>query len=165
MMQRYGYKNPNLVPEIREKYTKTLLQNYGVTNPLKNKEIYQKHIDTMKKNNSYTTSKDEEIIYKELLEKYGYKNVIRQYKDKRYPFLCDFYIPSEDLFIEVNRHPSHGTHPFDKENPEDLKLLEKLKQDNSRWSQMIIDVWTKRDVNKLNIARKNKLNYKVIYSY
>ena len=32
--------------------------------------------------------------------------------DGRYPYYCDFYIPSEDLFIELNAHPSHGSKPI-----------------------------------------------------
>lgn len=48
--------------------------------------------------------------YKTELESlYGSDNVISQYQDKRYKnpktgvlFNCDFYIPSEDLFIELN---------------------------------------------------------------
>ena len=162
-LERYGNKNINLVPEIREKYTNTLLKNYGVTNPLKNKEIYAKHITTMKARGSFTNSKPEEDYYKYLLSIYDENDITRQYSDERYPFNCDFYIKSEDLFIELNYHPSHHTHPFDETNEEDIFLLESLKQENSEWSNMIIDVWGKRDVNKLNTAIKNNLNYKVIY--
>ena len=162
-LKRYGNKNINLVPEIRDKYTKTLLKNYGVTNPLKNKEIYDKHILTMKENGSFTTSKPEEDYYKYLLSMYDEDDIIRQYSDKRYPFNCDFYIKSEDKFIELNYHPSHNKHPFDETNEEDIKLLESLKYENSDWSNMIIDVWCNRDVHKLNTAIKNNLNYKVIY--
>lgn len=163
MLERYGKRSPNLVPEIREKYTKTLLEHYGVTNPLKNKEIYDRHIETMKLNGSFNTSEPEELFYKSLLEKYNKDDIIRQYKDERYPFNCDFYIKSEDLFIELNYHPSHNDHPFDKNNKEDLFLLDKLKEENSNWSNMIIDVWTVRDVKKLEIANKNNLNYIVMY--
>lgn len=163
MLEKYGNTNVNLVPEIKEKYKQTLLKNYGVTNPLKNIDIYNKHIMTMKENNSFRKSKDEEELYKQLCEKYGQDDVIRQYKDERYPYNCDFYIKSKDLFIEVNIHPSHGKHPFDKNNQEDILLLEKLKKDNSDWSKMIIDVWTIRDVEKLECAKRNNLNYETIY--
>jgi len=163
MLERYGQKSPNLVPESRDKYTKTLLKNYGVTNPLKNKDIWNQHFETMKKNNSFNKSKPEEELYKCLLEMYDESDIVRQYSDERYPFDCDFYIKSEDKFIEVNYHPSHGGHPFDENNSDDLKLLEQLKKDNTDWSNMIIDVWTKRDVQKRNYATLNNLNYEVIY--
>ena len=46
-------------------------------------------------------------------------DIIRQYYDKdRYPFNCDFYIKSKDLFIEYQGHPSHGYCPFNRNNRE-----------------------------------------------
>lgn len=163
MIERYGFSNPNSCPELRKKYTETLLKNYNVTNPLKNKEIYDKHIQTMKDNNSFKKSKDEEELYIKLCEQYGKENIIRQYSDERYPFNCDFYVKSEDLFIEVNIHPSHNTHPFNPEDKNDIELLEKLIEENTEWSRMIIDVWTVRDYKKQQIAKDNNLNYITIY--
>lgn len=162
-LERYGNRNLNLVPEIREKYKQTLLKNYGVENPLQNRELCEKHLKTLIDNNSYGKSSFEENYYEELCDKYGVDDVIRQYKEERYPFNCDFYIKSEDLFIEINKHPSHNTHPFNPQDENDIALLEKLKEDNSRWSNMIIDVWTIRDVEKQRIAKENNLNYRVIY--
>lgn len=168
MEERYGYKSTNLVPEIREKYTNTLLKHYGVTNPLKNKDIYNKHIETMKINGTMNTSKPEEDYYKYLCDKYGEDDIIRQYRDDRYSyngkcFNCDFYIKSEDRFIELNYHPSHGGHPFDENNEEDLKILENLKNNKSEWNDLIIDVWTNRDVLKKKVAEQNKLNIDILY--
>lgn len=163
MIKRCGVKTPNLSPELRAKYENTLMKNYGVTNPLKNKEIWLKHYETMKENNSFTVSKPEELFYAKLLESYSEDDIKRQYLDERYPYKCDFYIVSEDLFIELNFHPSHGKHPFDSNNEEDIKMLEQLKEENSDWANAVIDVWTIRDVEKQNCARKNHLNYKVIY--
>lgn len=163
MLKKYGQKSPNLVPEIRAKYVNTLIKNYGVTNPLKNKEIWKQHFETMKKNNSFSVSKAEEEFYKSLLEIYDESDIVRQYSDERYPFSCDFYIKSEDRFIEVNFHPSHGGHPFDENNPNDLLLLEQLKKDNTDWSNMIIEVWATRDVQKRHYAELNNLTYEMIY--
>ena len=68
---------------------------------------------TKMKNNSGTKSKSEDAFYKSL--KITFNDVVRQYYDKeRYPFNCDFYIPSIDLFIEYQGHPSHGIEPYDK---------------------------------------------------
>ena len=122
--------------------------------------------ETMRENNSYLTSKPEEKLYEELKLEYGENNVKRNYnQDPRYPFYCDFYIPSKDLFIELNKHPSHGPHPFDPNNEEDQKLLAEWeeKAKTSKYYKVSIDVWTKRDVNKLNTAKKNNLNYITIY--
>lgn len=163
MIQRYGNKSVLLILEFKQKYQNTLMKNYGVLNPLKNKEIYDKHIKTMRKNGSFKKSKIEEEYYSKLVEKYGKEDVFRQYSDERYPFNCDFYVKSEDLFIEVNYHPAHNFHPFDESNDDDIKLLESFRKKNTNWYNTVIDVWTNRDVMKLNCAKKNNLNYIAVY--
>ena len=104
-------------------------------------------------------------MYADLCKQYGEDNVIRQYRDERYPFVCDFYIPSEDLFIEYNGSWTHGEHPFDPMNLDDISTLE-------AWQEKVIDhpyyqnaiyTWTDLDVRKQRIAKENNLNYVVIY--
>ena len=120
----------------------------------------------MKINNTYGKSQEEENYYKTLVQKYGEDDVIRQYSDpKRYPFDCDFYIPSEDLFIEINKHWTHGGHPFDKMSLNDISKLEQW-EENAKTSQFYknaIYVWTDLDVRKQDCAKQNHLNYQVIY--
>lgn len=164
VFERYGVDTVNLVPEIREKYKKTLQEHYGVDNPLKSEIIRHKKNNTMKVKGSYHKSKPEETIYSELISIYDEDDVIRQYSsDERYPFNCDFYIKSIDQFIEVNYHPSHGEHPFDKNNAKDIETLRLLEETNTRWSKLVISVWTKRDVNKRTFAIRNNLNYITLY--
>ena len=165
MVDRYGTTNVNLVPKIREKREYTLLERYGVKNPLQCKEIKEKQVATMRLNNSYKKSKIEEEVFSFLIKKFGVEDVVRQYdSDQRYPFSCDCYVKSIDLFIEVNAHPSHGTHPFDPNNKDDIRLLGELESCGTPWSNMIVDVWSVRDVKKFSFATKNNLNYLVIYS-
>ena len=122
-------------------------------------------METKKKNGTTNTSRYEEDTYKELCLYYGKDDIVWSYSnDERYPFTCDFYIKSLDLFIELNIHPSHGDHSFDSNNTDDVLLLEQLKNKNDEWSNMIIDVWTQRDVRKINYARKNNLKYLCIYA-
>ena len=73
--------------------------------------------------------------------------------DDRYPYYVDFYIPSEDLFIELNAHPSHGRLPISKLSVEEY----------SKYPQKWLDVFARRDVEKQQCALKNKLNYIMIY--
>lgn len=117
-------------------------------------------------NNSFNSSSPEERYNTYLKEKYGEENVIRQYKDNRYPFMCDFYIKSQDLFIELNLNWTHGEHPFDSKNPEDLNLLVRWeeKAKTSAFYKNAIDVWTRRDVEKQKVAKENGLNYKCYYN-
>ncbi|MBO7734838.1 MAG: hypothetical protein J6S67_19920 [Methanobrevibacter sp.] len=163
MLDRYGETASNRVPSIQKKRLETLMSNYGVKNPLQSKEIFQKRIETMKKNGSFNKSKDEEILYKKLSNQFGEQSIKRQYKDSRYPFMCDFYIEPLDVFIEVNFHPSHGYHLFDPDNKEDILFLEELKSRNDDWSNMIIDVWSRRDYEKYQHAVKNNLKFIAVY--
>lgn len=100
-------------------------------------------------------SKSEDAFYESLKITFG-DEVIRQYYDKeRYPFSCDFYIPSKDLFIEYQGYPSHGPEPYDKNNKEHQKLLETTKLD--------MTVWIEKDPHKLEVAKKNNITLVLIY--
>jgi len=137
--------------------------------------VMQKQYDTKKKNNSFCISSPEDIIYQALVYKFDFEDIEYQYKNKeRYNFMCDFYIKSLDLFIEINFDPSHGKEPFDPENIEHIQLIEKWKQKvkkhnlksnkKSRY-QNFIDVWTITDPIKFQIAKQNNLNYLVFYNW
>lgn len=149
----------------REKAYKTIKEKYG------SKENYfqniVKKVDRAKRiNKTFNTSKPENNFYKQLCEEYNKSDVYRNYKSVVYPYRCDFYIKSQNLYIELNLHWTHGSHPFDKNNPEDVKTLNKWKEKakTSQFYKQAIDTWTKRDVEKLKCLRQNKLNFKIIYS-
>lgn len=120
---------------------------------------------TRKKNGTFNSSSQEATYFAKLKELFGSENVIKQYRDQRYPFHCDFYIKSLDLFIELNFHWTHGGRPFD---PNDEKCREQLvlwqeKSKTSVYYIAAIKVWTLNDVEKVNIAHRNNLNLVVLY--
>ena len=123
--------------------------------------------ETMKKNGTFTKSKPEEDYYKYLVEKYGKNDVFRQYKSEKYPFACDFYIKSIDKYIECNYNWTHGFHPFNKNNPEDIAILKKWesKTNGNDYYANAIYVWTDLDVRKHKIAKENNLNIEFLYNY
>lgn len=156
------------IKALSDKVSITNRRKYGqikIENPKYFTDWRKSVSDRMKQNGTYGTSSDEEKMFPQLQFKYGADDVIRQYSDDRYPFDCDFYIPSEDLFIEVNKHWTHGGHPFDETNLDDIYQLEQWqeKAKTSKFYQNAIYVWTDLDVRKLKKAKENKLNYKVIY--
>lgn len=159
-IKKYGsVNNINKIKQtMKEKYgVEYIFQRQDIIQKTHNKEAMKKQYETKKKNNSFNTSKPEEEIYKLLCQKYG--NVKRQYKSEKYPFYCDFYIPSEDLYIEYNGHWTHGQEPYDENNllhQEKLKLWESK---NSKFYNNAIITWTKRDVLKRKIAKENGLNW------
>lgn len=129
------------------------------------RKIKKSH-ETKLKNNSYSYSKVEEKLYEKLLKDNPNKTIIRQYMDIRYPYKCDFYIVEDDLFIELNAHWTHGGMPFDKNDSKCINKLNEWKEKakNDRYYKSAIETWTVRDVEKINTAKVNKLNYVTIYS-
>jgi hypothetical protein len=76
-----------------------------------------------------TKSKSEDLFYKRLLLYFNKEDIYRNYcLDSRYPYSCDFYIKSKDLFIEYQGHWTHGYEPFDENKEEHIKYLEKMQE-------------------------------------
>lgn len=146
----------NIHDEVHNKIKKTCLEKYGVDSFSKTKLYKEKCYNTKKKNKTFNTSKQEEECFNIIKERYP--NVIRQYRDSRYPYACDFYIPELDLFIELNTHWTHGGNPFIG-SKEDLEKLEYWKNKHTKYYDIAIKVWTISDVNKRNMTYKNNLNY------
>lgn len=112
-MKKYGVPNYIESNDFKNKSKLKNQQLYGTDNYFKTSEFkifYQKNkaaiknkeYETKRENGTFNTSKPEDGYYSYLAEKYGADDVIRQYKDERYPFACDFYVKSKDLFIELN---------------------------------------------------------------
>lgn len=132
-------------------------------------EVQFKRFETMRKNGTLGHNQDtaaEKEYLNELLKLYSLDDIEHPYIDKkRYPFKCDFYIKSQDLFIEVHGNWTHGGRPFDESDPDCLAQLEvwKEKAKTSDYYKNAIYTWTDLDVRKLQIATTNNLNFKVIY--
>ena len=129
-------------------------------------ESWEKRLNIMRKNGTFNVSEAENTFLNYLKTIYAADDIETQYnKDPRYPFHCDFYIKSQDLFIELNVHLTHGPKPFDPNDEECQKLLNEWieKSKTSDLYKKCIDVWTVRDVRKLKFAKENNLNYKTIY--
>jgi len=75
-------------------------------------EVQEKRNNTMMKNHSFNTSKPEEDAYELICKKFGIDCVIRQHKSDLYPFNCDFYVTTCDLYIEFQGSWTHGDHAF-----------------------------------------------------
>jgi hypothetical protein len=150
-----------------------MLAKYGVDNPFKSAEIMSsvdkearlaKAEQTKRTNKTFNKSSYEEYLYTLLLDNFCANDIYRQYQDTRYPYRCDFYIKSLDLFIEVNLHWTHYTHPFKASCKDDLAQLEVFKLKNTKGYNKLIEVWSIRDPEKLNAAISSKINYRVLYN-
>jgi len=125
----------------------------------KKDELLKQRSDSEKGNRAESTR-----ICRTKLEQNVYDSLILDYPDMQYnvrvndlyPFFVDFYIPSKELFIEIQGHPSHGKIPYHEDDKESLKEVYKL---TGEW----LKIYTQRDVEKLNYAIKNNVNLIRIY--
>lgn len=171
--EKYGVENPFYSKKLQEKCVKskkekygngnnynkiknTNLKKYGIENPGQIENHNKKCLETMKKNNSFR-SEPEENIYQLLLQKFS--QVKRQYKSEKYSFNCDFYIPSLDLYIEYQGTWLHGKEPYNENNEEHIKILEKWKLKNTNFYNTAIKIWTIKDPLKRQTAKDNNLNW------
>ena len=161
-IQKYGVDNPLKNKEIREKIKQTNIQKYGVDNPLKNKEIWKKSQDNRQISSK---SKLENNFLNYLKLKYKPDDIITQYKSKEYPYYCDFYIKSINLYIEIQGHWTHNDHPFDINNLNDQLIMDiwRTKSLSDKYYKNALNTWTIKDVEKRNTAIQNNLNYLEIF--
>lgn len=105
----------------------------------------------------------EVFAYAELLKHFSPDDVLIDYGvhpyDSRYPFVCDFYIRSVDLFIELNVHFTHGGHWFDENSKQDVHRKTQLQQTDRARNRKFLETWCRRDVGKREKARSENLNY------
>ena len=175
VINKYGVDHIFKAEEIKNKIKESNVNKYGceyhtqtdeykkflselMSSPEMREQIYNTH----KKNNSFKQSKDEDKLYEILIKKFP--DVIRQYKSKDYPFNCDFYIPSLNLYIEYNGTWTHGNHPFDINNIDDVELINKWEEKNTKYYKGAIYNWTILDIIKRNTAKENNLNYKELWN-
>lgn len=169
--EKYGVNYASQAKEVKNKIVKTMLERYGVRcqyqrpelrAKLSSPEVIAKKYETKRKNGTFNTSKPEDRCYEVL--KSIFPDAKRAYKSEQYPYLCDFYVPKLDLYIECNFFWTHGGHFFDANNPEDIKVLELWKSKHTKFFDVAIHVWTESDLKKLETARKNNLNYLVCWT-
>ena len=152
MLRRYGVEYSMQIPKNKE-YMSYLMSSY---------EMQERRYNTMKRNHTFNSSSTEEELF--LYIKSRFPTVVRQYKDKnRYPYFCDFYIPELDYFIELQGYYTHGKHPFNPNSNEDLQLIEYYKKKYGEDCQPIT-IWSIKDVEKRDCAKRNNLNFKEVWS-
>lgn len=174
-MKKFGAKEYVVTKEFDRKSRATCMRKYGVDRYMKSDDygrkmraavpdMLSKQYASKKRNNSFNISGPEARISAEFEKIFGKENVFKQYHDIRYPFMCDIYIKSKDLFVECNFHWTHGGHFFDPENNSDAAKLRDWKQKNTKFYNIAADTWYRRDRLKLETAKNNKINYLVFWT-
>lgn len=164
MLSKYGVENPMCSDTIRDRVKETNLRLYGFDNPMKNPDVQEKVSSTKRKNHTFNVSELEDVLYESLCNVFSSFDVERQYKSDVYPFACDFYIKSRDMYIELNGSWTHGQHWFGSQSTDSDILSDwQSKSSKSEYYQNAIKVWTSRDVVKRDMAKQNNLNYIVFW--
>lgn len=187
--KRYGGNGPLASQEVRDKSAVTMLEKYGVRHALQNSDLLEKAHDTCQKHygvlnpmhdddvkqqvtkskqihDTFCSSKPEDELYDLLRTQFGVDDVCRQYHSDVYPFACDFYIPSRNLYIELNAMWSHGGHWYGTyESDEQVLQKYQTRAQENQYYQNAIVVWTDKDVEKRQTAAKNYLNYIVFWDH
>ena len=170
-IEKYGVDNPMKSKNIQEKFANSMLNKYGVKYAMLNEDLVNKLSKSLinaHKEGKYDTYGKKKTPSKIELQFQQYlvdKNIKfeYQYRSEKYPYLCDFYIPDYDLYIEILGHWTHGSHPY-KGNENDLKLINTWKNKNTKYYDQAIYVWSILDVEKRKIAKNNNINYLEIFS-
>ena len=182
MIKKYGYEFPQQNKKVRNKISKSLsseqaqskmrqtcLERYGVKYISQSQNIQQKINESYREHNTFNSSKDEEVLFDLLSEIFNKSDIERQYFNKeQYPFNCDFFIKSLNLYIEYQGSFYHNKKLFNKERDlnEYQKFLNKCSRNGDKNSyDNLIETWTIRDIKKWNIAKTNNLNMLLIYPY
>lgn len=153
LIARYGATSYIGSNEGKERIAATNLERYGHEYAMSDPKVAAKAMETRKANGTLNTSKGEALMYERLVSIFGVDDVLREHATDVYPWRCDFYIPSRDLYIELNAHQSHGYMWFDEHDPAHL----------DRVTPANTSVWTVRDVEKRKAAAAHELNYVVFW--
>lgn len=143
-------KGTHLSEEMRVQKT------INTNNTYHEKGLYKRH-----------KTKPELFVEDYLNNTFGSNHVFYNYVDKeRYPYKCDFYVDSYDLFIEVHAGWRHGVKPYEVADMQcESQLADMIaKSKTSDNYKNAIYTWAELDVKKLECAKKHNLNYVRLYN-
>lgn len=182
-LQKYGVSNVMQNDDVKSVLAERNTLRYGGSSPFCSQEVHAKAmknkiqnihnaLDAYKKggiiNDSiFKQSNYEMIVFYELINHFGKNDVFYEYGlhpyDARYPFSCDFYIKSLDLFIEINAHYSHGGHWFDASLHDDVLRQQHLLSSGKKRSLAAVKTWCEKDVKKRQKAKESGIRYLVFW--
>lgn len=148
--------------DLRAKAAATTKKRFGVEHAAQCPDVMRRMVNTKRVNGTFNTSEAEAVLREMLVAKFGESDVKCQHETLAYPYQCDFYVASRDLYVELNGFVSHGRHWFG-QTAADLIQAAALSDRHTEFYDNVVDVWTRRDVEKRETARRNNLNYVVFW--
>jgi hypothetical protein len=126
LLKKYGVENISKVPEFRNKAEETMLQKYGYRSASQNPYISEKQFANSNKIYKFPSGKTIQIQGYEnfaldlLIKNYDDKEIINrridmpniffEYKKRNARYFPDFYIPKDNLIIEVKSDYTYKKH-------------------------------------------------------
>ena len=157
-----GYHNwwDNISEEERIRHNKKVSDGVRkwsstLTDEQKQQKLDKEYI-TKEKHGTFNTSNSEDYLATYISK--VFPDMKRQYKSKLYPKKCDYYIPCIDTYIELQGSWTHGGHPYGSRK-NDVQIVEMWKNKNTQYYNNAVLVWTKSDVEKREIAKRNNLKF------
>ena len=171
-INRYGGPAPMCDKTIQDKTKNTNLKKYGTSwnitsdyhNLIAEQTRIQKHENPDLRTviledgtKRYADSYEEKLIFTAIHSKYP--DVIIHHRDEKYPWVCDFYIPSTQTYIEYQGTWKHGFEPFDECNSKHIEKLalwkSKMKEHNNY--KAAVETWSIKDPKKRLVAKQNNV--------
>ena len=157
---KYGASHHMKTEHYKKLYGSTSYMKSGDVEKIR--EAQRKAYITKNANGTWCTSKIENSLHQYLDE----HNILYkyQYKSDTYPWLCDFYFPEKDAYVEIQGNWTHGTHQYNSDDADDIRQVEIWEQKGSDYYKNAIKTWTVSDVAKRKHAEAANLNYVEIFS-
>ena len=162
-MSRHGVPNPMMDGSVKARQQGTVRERYGVENPMELASIRKKVVESKAMNGTFNSSDAEERLHEMLVDRFGDTDVVRQYASDVYPYACDFYIRSRDLYIELNGTWTHGGHWYRPGSDGDVVAKWWEKAGENPYYVSAASTWTVADMAKRAAARMAGLNYVVFW--
>ena len=157
--------HPFIRPETIATVQKNNLKTYGRIDPQNSEKARKKALQTTIK--AKGSSKIENQIWEHVLS--SHEDAKRNYMDtNRYKnYSTDIYIPSLNLFIEVQGSPMHGFCAFDATNKDCQSQLNEwsIKAETIKYYRNMIKGWTIRDPEKRILSIKHGFKLLEIFDY
>lgn len=121
------------------------------------------------KTTGYNVSEDENFYYELIKKKWPDVERSKTFDDFRNPenhrpWQVDFYVPSENMMIQINKNWRHGRRPYD---PDDLDCkadVDWLKSQKGDYYKKVLYTWTELEPLKRKIAKELGYNYVEIFN-
>lgn len=176
-LKKYGARYATELPEYQAKQRATNLKKFGAEYYIQSEEGRKRFEETwnseefknsiaerMRKSthSRYKNTAGERLIYQALCLIFPKESIVQQYRSSEYPFICDFYLKGQDVYIEYQGSQYHQNHMYTGSR-EDIQIIEEYKKRNLEFGTSVEENWKTKDLHKRDVCIQN--NVKMLFLY